>query len=67
MTADQPAVVPWEYCRGEKKHLPVDHVCVGDSRVPCIQRGEDGQVCGACPGCIAAQSAYLAQQAVQYP
>lgn len=62
MTGRTPPVVAWEYCRWEDRKVPVDHVCLGDARVPCERRSEDGQVCGECGGCRGAQAAWLAQQ-----
>ncbi|WP_055477650.1 hypothetical protein [Sphaerimonospora mesophila] len=44
------------YCPWEAQTLPVDHPCIGDSRIPCVARS-DGQVCGICPACISAQVA----------
>jgi hypothetical protein len=58
-TADPPPVVAWEYCHWEGRHIPVDHVCIGDARVPCERRDEDGRVCGTCSGCTGAQVADL--------
>ena len=45
------------FCPWEARQMPVDHVCVGDARIPCENRRDDGQVCGECGPCIAAQEA----------
>lgn len=62
MTAEQLPVVEVEDCRWERRTVPVDHVCIGDARVPCENRDEDGRVCGTCTGCTGAQIADLARR-----
>ena len=39
------------WCRETR---PVVHDCAGDP-TPCEARREDGEVCGICPACLAAQ------------
>ncbi len=65
MTAEQPPVTAWEYCRWEDLMVPVGHECVGDGAPECPT--PEGHPCGVCPECLTLQAAWLAEHGETRP